>query len=441
MRLSVRFTRCTPPRVRACFYLSALLCANCGLAQNVPYERNYSKSKAEVEKVLRDLQAYSGGRLPTVEGFVASGDKPLDRYQRPYYQYSIEVLPGSSGGTRVLVRATITAWYADPAPSRSAYHALPSNGRLESDLLDRLEEALSGRPAAAAAGAAASPVIPRPSIKLDAPALTLRSPVTRSAAPPPSAGSLSADPPSGTAGSPKDADLATIRAQREAAENRQKELRSQVANLEEILRSQAHPDNLAVVRKSGTPVLAKPQVDGRVFFTAAAEDEFEIIELEGDWIHVQISGASRGWIRRGYLALPDSFRSATSASGPLDAAAKEPFRLVREEIVLFPGSWEPLHGKTVRIFTVQPATDAKESEPRVRLRFAKSLLLKFLDNLSPSPQELSGVVVVFDSADGGMIAATLSSLQRWRVGALSDSAFWQECHLDPPEAFRDDAAR
>jgi hypothetical protein len=32
---------------------------------------------------------------------------------------------------------------------------------------------------------------------------------------------------------------------------------------------------------------------------------------------------------------------------------------------------------------------------------------------------LAGIVVIFDSADGGMIAATLATLQQWKIGTLS----------------------
>jgi hypothetical protein len=43
--------------------------------------------------------------------------------------------------------------------------------------------------------------------------------------------------------------------------------------------------------------------------------------------------------------------------------------------------------------------------------------------------------VIFDSADGGMIAATMPALQQWRAGTLSDSALWHKCFFDPPETF------
>ena len=45
----------------------------------------------------------------------------------------------------VRVNATITAWYTDPLSGRSGYQVLPSNGRLEADFLDRLQEALGAQ--------------------------------------------------------------------------------------------------------------------------------------------------------------------------------------------------------------------------------------------------------------------------------------------------------
>ena len=37
------------------------------------------------------------------------------------------------------------------------------------------------------------------------------------------------------------------------------------------------------------------------------------------------------------------------------------------------------------------------------------------------------------TGDGGMIAATLPAMQKWKSGNLSDSAFWHQCFFDPPE--------
>jgi hypothetical protein len=59
------------------------------LAQAIPYARAYPKSKADVDKALKELGAYSGQKLPIVDGFVAAGDQSLDRYERAFYQFSI----------------------------------------------------------------------------------------------------------------------------------------------------------------------------------------------------------------------------------------------------------------------------------------------------------------------------------------------------------------
>ena len=119
-----------------------MLLATAVFPQAVPYARAFPQPPEEVEGALKDLQAYSGQKLPIVDGFVATGDQPLNQYERAFYQFSIDLLPGTAGGTIVRVTAKITAWYADKDPAKSGYQVLPSNGRLELDLLDRLEEKL-----------------------------------------------------------------------------------------------------------------------------------------------------------------------------------------------------------------------------------------------------------------------------------------------------------
>jgi len=102
-----------------------------------------------------------------VDGFVATGDKPLNQYERAFYQFTIDVLPRTGGGTIVRVTAKITAWYADKDPAKSGYQVLPSNGRLELDLLDRLEEKFGGKPASSMARALSNSTISAPKPKLD----------------------------------------------------------------------------------------------------------------------------------------------------------------------------------------------------------------------------------------------------------------------------------
>ena len=92
--------------------------------QAVPYARSYAKPKNEVEQALKELQAYSGQKLPILEGFVAPGAKPLDRYERGFYQFTIELLPGDNGATIVRLSAKVTAWYADRDVAKSGYEVL-----------------------------------------------------------------------------------------------------------------------------------------------------------------------------------------------------------------------------------------------------------------------------------------------------------------------------
>jgi hypothetical protein len=91
----------------------------------------------------------------------------------------------------------------------------------------------------------------------------------------------------------------------------------------------------------------------------------------------------------------------------------------------------------VRIAWVQPVNPAVATSQKEKLAFAKSIFLEFSANLPPTQQSPEGVVVVFDSADGGQIAAPLSSMKALANRTLSDAAFWRQCSLDPPESFLD----
>ena len=136
------------------------------LSQVVPYARSYAMPKDQVDQALKDLQAYSGQKLPILDGFVAPGTKPLDQYERGFYQYSVELLPGESGATVVRLNAKITAWHVDRDISKSGYEVLPSNGRLELDLLDRLQEKLTGKPVDPPATLNTTLQAPRPKLDL-----------------------------------------------------------------------------------------------------------------------------------------------------------------------------------------------------------------------------------------------------------------------------------
>jgi hypothetical protein len=407
------------------FAVALVLCAFAVLSANgqaVPYARTFSRPKIEVEQALKDLQASTGQKLPIVDGFVGTTQQPLDRYERAFYQFSIEVLPGVPAGTIVQVSAKITAWYADKDPAKSGYQILPSNGRLELDLLDRLDEKFGNKPAPGTPRSLATSGISAP-----APKLNLGGGINMS---PGSGGPIAA--PEGTE------ELNRLRSEREAEEKRMHSLNVELQGLEEVKKNQAHPLNLVTVKRAGTPVVARAGEESRVLFKAAVNDEFEFLDAEGEWIHVQISGVSRGYIRRSALELPEVIAEHLEETAKLEAAAKQAaFRVEREENSVFPGEWEALKGKTVKIYTVQPVSqDAKGTDARAKLKFAGALMQKFAGELAPGATEGDGVVVIFDSADGGIAGATLASIQQLAKGGISEEAFWKQCYLDPPETFQ-----
>jgi hypothetical protein len=410
---------------RAWFYIFvcatlALASAELSYAQGNSHERSFPQSKPVVEKALRGMQASMAGHLPVLDGFAVPGDHSLDRYQRAYYQSTVQVIPTPAGGSLVRVSTKVTAWYADPSASRSGYQLLTSNGRLEADLLDQLADVL-----ASGVSAAPSPIRP------DAAEPTISAPMPRI----PDTGSSISSPIGQRPTGQQRADSQP--GPGKAAETGSLDLQAEAQNLEEILKNQAHPNNLVAVKKSGTPVVATPSLNAKTLFLASAHDEFEMLDFNADWVHVRISGLSRGWIWRSSLEMPGSVPDVDmQTSGPPAPTAADLFHVSREETAPFPGDWAPLRGKSVKIISVQKMDDgAKDAGPEVKLEFAKSLLDKSYAALAKPPQALAGVVLIFDAVDGGMIAATLASLEQWKAGTLSDAALWHQCFFDPPETF------
>ncbi len=398
-------------------------------AQTSANERVFPQPKAAIEKALKNMQASISGRLPALEGFAQAGEHPLDRYERGYYQATIEASPVPSGGSVVRVSLKITAWYNDPVASRSGYQLLPSNGRLEADLLDQLAEQI----------AKASPETARSTVGASRPS------TPSSAAPASTEAAISAPAPkfpetdrtfssSVTEGLAERAAAPTSESVN--ADKSTSALRAEAQSLEEILKNQGHPKDLVAVKKSGTPVVGSPSLTAKPLFLASMHDEFEMLDFNADWVHVRISGLSRGWIWRNSLEMPDGIPDTAASSGSALTPAADLFHVVREETAPFPGDWEPLRSKSVKIISVQKVDDSsKDAGPKERLEYAKFLLEKNFAELVKKQQELAGIVVIFDSADGGMIAATLPALQQWKAGTLSDAALWHKCFFDPPETF------
>jgi hypothetical protein len=404
-------------KILFCFFCFATF-ARQTHAQAIPYARSFTLPRPRIEQALKDLQAYSGQKLPVLDGFVARADIPLDSYERGFYQFSIDLVPGDAGSTIVRLSAKITAWYADRDVAKSGYQVLPSNGRLELDFLDRLEEKLTGKPIPAASPASNAPQTPLPKLDLSG---------ARGAA-------IMAAPLPQAAEAPDE--VSALRNQRIAGEKRVQQLTAELQNLQEIKRGQAHPLNLLVVRKSGTPIYAKSAESSRVLFEAAANDEFEFLDAEGEWIHISISGDSRGFVRKNSVELPEGIAARLQSSAPGPEEKFPGFRIERQETGDFPGDWAPLKGKRVKIFTVQLLSqNAKETGPTVRLNYCLALFETGLREGSAANPAPEGVVVIFDAADGGMAAATSSNIQRLTTSTLKGEAFWQQAYLDPPDAF------
>ncbi len=452
----------------------ALLLGVRGFTQVSSNERAFPQSKSTIEQTLKTLRNEMAGRLPTLEGFAQHGDHPLDRYKHGYYQTIVELTSMPSGGTMVRVTAKVTAWYSDPLPSGSEYELLPSNGRIEGDLLNQLADQL------ATAGAdVPQPVAPKPASSLTTQAAITPARVSPATAPKDAVAATT--PPGSTTAvlhtqpeiaaktveklsNSSEATLATAPMPRipenggtfsasVATKLRKSEasvsilpkaaapdveppsgLLAEAESLEEVLRNQAHPKNLVAVRKSGTPVVSSPSLNAKTLFMASEHDEFELLDFKPDWVHVRISGLSRGWIWRDSVEMPEGIPDAENSGLGPGPAASELFKVNSEETAPFPGDWAPLRGKNVRIVSVQKVDDAaKDPGEQARLAFAKSVLDKAYAEISEKSPELAGVVVIFDSADGGMIAATFDSLKQWKAGSLSDAALWHQCYFDPPE--------
>ena len=138
--------------------------------------------------------------------------------------------------------AKITAWYAG-RPANSGYRVLKSSGRLESDLLDALNEKLN--PNAVQSSSASSSRAGQPVFLIvpSANASFFNTPRLTTA---PSTAALTRRPSKS----------------RSATTKRTADTHAAGANLEQALHDQTTSDNLAVVKRSNTPVVAQP-LEGR----------------------------------------------------------------------------------------------------------------------------------------------------------------------------------
>jgi hypothetical protein len=446
------------------FLFVLLISANLAGAQGADStDRIYKHRKVEVEEALQALNAYATNRLPVLEGFVNANASTIAKLENPHYQLRIEIESQGPNQTLVSIVAKVTAWSAAEDAARSQYVVVPSNGRLEQDMLDRLSVFLekgnversvdrssdgrggstTNRSAAheedSAAASASPPGIsaggkaPGSSYSPSARAQpTESSPVDPASAANSSSSASrmdSADP------SALASEIASIRAQRQAAEMNQRKLQQQISELEANASSQKFISNLAVIKTPQASIFQQDDDTSKVLFRADPEDEFEVINVKGNWAHVRLENGADGWVRAAQLQRPQEVDDTE------DAAAAVNFSTPNQEIKPFAGDWTPLKGKPSLFVFAQPNRAIPSAIlGQSQFAFAKHIFTEGYREAMHSEQPMSGVVVVFLGDKGGVAAATLADIRRWRDGVITDRVFFERCSFDPPESFRDATA-
>jgi len=404
--------------------------------QNTQVERVYKYPRVEVERVLRDLQAYATTPLPALDGFVNADAITFDLYENPQYEFRIKLTEQAPEQTLVSLSARITAWNPDPALSQSRYVLVPSNGRLEKELLDHLAAYLE------------KGSLRRPSSSPS----TLKAPVSESPRPLSPAPGWTAVRPNGALGSstvksvdpvasPQDfknadagtpaAEIAKVQAEREAIRREEEKLQQQISELETARDSRKRLSDLAVVKTPQAPIYAEANELSKILLRADPEDEFEVTEARFGWVHVRLQDSGRGWIKISELLLPNE-RDINVDS----ADFTEP----SEEVALFTGSWLPLKDKPTLFVVAQPKhAIPKDSLGQTQIEFAEHAFLDGYRTAAHSQEKIVGVAVMFLGDKAGVAAATLTDIDRWQKGTLTDKLFLARCSLSPPDAFRDAA--
>ena len=349
-------------------------------AEEIPkgaQEREYAASSATVKAALEQLGAYRGSRLPTLEGFIQTERIELDHYQRPYYEFKVDLIPSASDQTLVRVKANVSAWHADPKEAQSAYHSFESNGRLESDLLDRLSEYLDKHKATSA----------------DADSLTKQ--------------------------------ITAVRQQRLEVERHISERENQPQP------PPATGGSAQYVSLSKPRVFKAPDEHSSILLRAQSEDEFEVLERRGVWLRLGLGENRSGWVKSSQV-LPKP-TSATASAVRDEATA---FTVIREVSSSFSGDWARLKGKNVLYIWARPEGSSLNVKAGKKLRFAQATFSeRYRQAVHGSQAEPEGIVVIFLDQQGGVAAATFADIGLWVDGAITAPAFLNRCSLDPRSAF------
>ena len=345
-------------------------------------EREYAALSATVKAALEQLGANRGSRLPTLEGFIQTERVELDQYQRPYYEFKIDLVPSASDKTLVRVKANVSAWYADPKGAQSAYHSFESNGRLESDLLDRLSEYLNKHKATSA----------------DADSLTKQ--------------------------------IADVRQQRLEVERHISELEKQPPPTPG---SSAQYVSLPKLRNS---IFSAPDEHSSVLLRGQSEDEFEVLERRGAWVRLRLEDNRDGWVKSSQVSPNRPTSANASAVRGEVGSGTNAFTVIREVSSTFSGDWKRLKGKKVLYIWARPEGSSLNVKAGKKLRFAQATFSeRYRQAVHGSQVAPEGIVVIFLDQQGGVAAATLFDIGLWVEGAITGPVFFNRCSLDPPSAF------
>jgi hypothetical protein len=346
-------------------------------------EREFPFSVPVVKAALENIGAYSGSRLPSLEGFANLERVNLKDYQRPYYEFKIELEPTGQNHTRVKLSAHVSAWYTGPDAAEPGYRSLESNGHLENDLFDRLSDYLRDKSADAA---------------------TLEQ------------------------------WIATAKKDRADAERHTSELQDQMKKLEN---PQSPEASYVAVAQPHLAVLSSPSDSAAPVLKAQMDDEFEVLERRGAWLRVKIDEGGSGWVKASQVQNSDVM-PAKSAQLKNKAMAEAGFEVIRENTDDFNGDWARLKGKKALYVWARPNGSAMSRPMGNRLQFVQRLFTERYRVMAHSSQGATdGIVIIFLDDMGGVAAATLDDIRLWVEGSLNQASFLKRCSLDPPGAFQE----
>jgi len=369
----------------------ALLTMSVVWAQSAPgkLEREYPFPLGTIENALHQMGAYIGGRLPQLDGFIYTERAQLPHYEHPYYEYKIDLVPESTQKTLVRVRANISAWYEDPETKEAGYEALTSNGRLETDLLDRLNEYFDKNKA---------------KIVTDPDTLAKK--------------------------------LSEVQQEREDAEQRVSELTRELQRV----RTETTQAPVAQYVQATKPVsiLDRPEESAKLLLHAVPEDEFQVLERRGVWVRVALEGSKSGWLKSSQVTFIAALPGHQTLATEREPRTGEDFTVIREEPSTFSGDWPRLKDKQALYLWAQAEGSTLSQESGKKLHFAEALFRERYREISHSSQlSVDGIVIIFLDRRGGVAAASLDDIAHWFDGSLTQAAFLKRCSLDPPGAFED----